>query len=57
MQCPFCEAYGVERLFLASLDLDVCACDACGARWDEHRRNGGYAGRGTRASVLAPRDH
>lgn len=57
MQCPFCGEYDVERLFLASLDLDVCACDACGARWDEHRRNGGYAGRGSRASVLAPRDH
>jgi transposase-like protein len=54
-QCPFCEAYDVERLFLASLGLDSCACATCGARWDERYGTGEYAGRGTKATVIAPR--
>lgn len=53
--CPFCEHFDVERLYLASLGLDACRCDACGARWDEHHRTGAYAGRGTSASVVSPR--
>jgi hypothetical protein len=50
--CPFCEGFDVERLYLASLDLDSCACGSCGARWDESRQTGEYAGRGSSASVL-----
>ncbi|MDQ3145670.1 MAG: hypothetical protein M3R01_01840 [Actinomycetota bacterium] len=55
LQCPFCEEYDVERLFVASLDLDACACNACGARWDVRRSTGRYAGRGSRSTVFAPR--
>jgi hypothetical protein len=53
--CPFCSAYGVDRLYLASLDLDSCACSACGARWDEEHDTGEYAGRGTKATVFTRR--
>lgn len=55
LQCPFCEDYEVHRLFVATLDLDACACGACGARWDERRSTGRYIGRGSRATVFAPR--
>lgn len=54
LQCPFCGAYGVDRLYLASLALDSCACSTCGARWDEDGE-GGFAGRGTKASVFTRR--
>lgn len=52
--CPFCETYDVDRLYLASLDLDACACQVCGARWDEDRSSGAYRGRAGQASVLVP---
>ena len=52
LQCPFCSGYGVDRLYLASLDLDSCACSACGARWDEDHDTGDYAGRGTKATIF-----
>jgi hypothetical protein len=55
LQCPFCNGYEVDRLYLASLDLDSCVCAACGARWDEKRDTGDYAGRGTKASVFTRR--
>ncbi|HUF32378.1 MAG TPA: hypothetical protein VMN58_04120 [Acidimicrobiales bacterium] len=55
LRCPFCESYEVDRLYLGSLDLDACVCQACGARWDEHRGSGDYAGRGSSSSVLSPR--
>ena len=55
LACPFCEGYAVERLYLASLDLDSCACSACGARWDERAGSGDYAGRGSSTSVFARR--
>ncbi|MGH9086485.1 MAG: hypothetical protein ACRDYW_13635, partial [Acidimicrobiales bacterium] len=51
LQCPFCEAYEVERLYLASLRLDSCACASCGARWDEDPVTGDYKGRGGKQSV------
>jgi hypothetical protein len=53
--CPFCEAFDVERLYLASVNLDACACRSCGARWDEKRATGEFVGRGSRASVISPR--
>lgn len=56
LRCPFCEAYEVDRLYLATMDLDVCACGSCGARWDEYRESGDYAGRGASFSVLSSRD-
>jgi hypothetical protein len=55
LQCPFCEAYEVERLFLASLRLDSCACTSCGARWDEDRISGDFVGRAAKESVVRPR--
>lgn len=55
LQCPFCEAYEVDRLFIGSLGLDSCTCQACGARWDEDVSTGAYRGRGSGASVIAPR--
>jgi transcription elongation factor Elf1 len=56
-QCPFCNSFEVDRLYLASLRLDSCACLSCGARWDEDAASGEYKGRAIRSSVLAPRDH
>jgi len=54
LQCPFCEAYEVERLYLASLRVDSCACASCGARWDEDPASGEYLGRTQRESVVNP---
>lgn len=55
LRCPFCEAYEVERLFLASVRLDSCACNSCGARWDEDRASGDFVGRAAKESVVRPR--
>jgi hypothetical protein len=55
LRCPFCEGYEVDRLFLASLGLDACACGSCGARWDEKVATGEFAGRGSSASVVSRR--
>jgi transcription elongation factor Elf1 len=54
--CPFCNSNEVDRLYLASLVLDSCACLSCGARWDEDARSGEFRGRSSRSSVMAPRD-
>jgi len=56
LACPFCHSYEVDRLFLASLNLDSCECATCGARWDEEQGTGQYRGRANQASVLTPRD-
>jgi hypothetical protein len=56
LQCPFCSSYEIDRLYLASLGLDSCACLECGARWDEDAQSGEYRGRASRSSVLAPRE-
>ncbi|MGH9245903.1 MAG: hypothetical protein ACRD29_16610 [Acidimicrobiales bacterium] len=53
--CPFCGSAHVDRLFLASRSLDICACLSCGARWDEDASTGEFRGRASSASVLAPR--
>lgn len=55
LQCPFCGAYEVDRLYLGSLHIDACTCDGCGARWDEDAGTGRYRGRGSGQSVIAPR--
>jgi hypothetical protein len=55
LQCPFCQGYDVDRLYLASLELDACACASCGARWDEKVGTGEFVGRGSSATVLSPR--
>jgi ribosomal protein L37AE/L43A len=55
LQCPFCEAYEVERLYLGSLHIDSCSCLACGARWDEDVSTGRYRGRGSADSVITRR--
>ena len=56
LSCPFCEAYEVERLYLASLFIDSCACTSCGARWDEDPTSGAFKGRSSESSVVTPRD-
>jgi hypothetical protein len=55
LRCPYCGAYGVERLYLATVKLDSCECTTCGARWDEDPVTGEFRGRAARHSVLAPR--
>lgn len=57
LQCPFCETYEVERLYLASLRLDSCACTSCGARWDEDSVSGDYKGRSAKESAVTPREY
>jgi hypothetical protein len=57
LQCPFCHAYQVERLYIGSLHIDSCTCEACGARWDEDIETGRYRGRGSIESVIVPRQH
>jgi len=54
LQCPFCETYAVDRLFLASARVDSCACATCGARWEEDPTTGEYLGRVHKDSVLTP---
>ena len=54
--CPFCTSHEVDRLYLASLRIDSCACLSCGARWDEDADSGQFRGRSSRSSILAPRD-
>jgi len=34
-QCPFCNSYDVDRLYVGAVNVDSCACASCGARWDE----------------------
>jgi len=55
LQCPYCGDYGVDRLYLASVRLDSCACNGCGARWDEERETGQFRGRASRQSIMTPR--
>jgi len=56
LSCPFCSGYAVERMYIASANLDSCECLACGARWDEEQGSGAYRGRGAHASALIRRD-
>ena len=56
LQCPFCETYEVERLYLASLRLDSCACSSCGAQWDEDPVTGDYRGHSGKERVVTPRE-
>ena len=55
-QCPYCSSFEVDRLFLASLGLDSCACLTCGARWDEDAVSGEFKGRSSHSSVMTPRN-
>ena len=57
LACPYCATYGVERLYLAGLDLDACACRACGARWDERCTDGELVGPAHRAAFLPASRH
>ena len=56
MQCPFCGAYEVDRLFIGTVHVDSCTCQGCGARWDEDATTGRYRGRSAVESVMAPRE-
>jgi hypothetical protein len=56
LQCPFCTSYDVARLYLASMRLDSCVCETCGARWDEDAVSGAFKGRSSRESAIMPRE-
>ena len=56
LECPFCTSYDVARLYLASLRLDSCVCETCGARWDEDTASGAFKGRSSRTSAITPRE-
>lgn len=56
MQCPFCNAYDVGRIYLASVDADACECASCGARWDEQRGSGHERRGSEQSSILVPRE-
>jgi hypothetical protein len=51
LQCPYCQDYEIERLYLASFQLDSCQCSSCGARWDQDARSGAYRGRASRTWI------
>lgn len=57
LQCPFCGAWEVDRLYLGTVNLDACTCMACGSRWDQDAATGAYRGRGSHQSIVAPRHH
>lgn len=52
LRCPYCGAYGVERMFLVPAKVDSCECTTCRARWDEDPITGEFKGRAGRQSVL-----
>lgn len=33
--CPTCGSREVARLYLGTLRVDACECQACGARWEQ----------------------
>ena len=39
-QCPFCNSFDVDRLYVGVVKVDSCACASCGATWDEERGAG-----------------
>ena len=49
LQCPFCDDYDVDRMYLGSYGMDSCVCLSCGARWDEDPVTGAFHGRATRS--------
>lgn len=51
-ECPFCHAFDVDRLYIASLNVDACQCAACGEKWDEDSATGRFRGRAARESVF-----
>ena len=53
--CPYCNSHEVDRLYLASANVDSCRCRACGARWDEELGSGEFRGRSERQSAVLPR--
>ena len=55
LECPFCGAYEIDRLYLGTVHLDACTCMACGAQWDQEPVTGRYRGRGNQDSVVTPR--
>lgn len=55
LECPFCGAYEVDRLYLGTVRIDACTCTGCGSRWDQDSATGRYRGRGDVHSVVTPR--
>lgn len=56
LQCPFCHAYDVSRLFVATLAVDSCRCMTCGSTWEEHWGSGRYHRPSEQTSILVPED-
>jgi hypothetical protein len=54
LPCAYCGSYDVRRLYLASVNLDSCECQACAARWDEDATSGEFRGRAETASFASP---
>jgi hypothetical protein len=52
LACPSCGSYDVERMYVAQVRLDACACSGCGERWDEDKASGNRRSRSDRSSVL-----
>jgi transposase-like protein len=52
LACPSCGSYAVQRMYVAQIGADACACSGCGERWDEDKGSGARRGRSDRASVL-----
>src|SRR3546814_12984492 len=51
LRCPFCEAYEVERLYLATLRLDSCPTHSYWARWAEDPARATSRGRPSRSAT------
>lgn len=45
LSCPFCNSFGVDRMYLGSSAADSCECTNCGARWEEEISDGAFRGR------------
>ena len=47
--CRYCQSDDVARLYLGTVRLDSCACNDCGATWDEDASSGEFRARSRRS--------
>jgi transposase-like protein len=52
LRCPYCNAYEVERLYLASNRVDSCTCRSCGERWDQEQATGALLDAAPRSPMM-----
>ncbi|MCB0963557.1 MAG: hypothetical protein KDA98_09700 [Acidimicrobiales bacterium] len=50
--CRQCHSDDVARLYLGSVRLDSCACNECGATWDEDAASGELLARSPRTPAV-----